>query len=562
MSDVAALKPGDLLNVDRILGDKEYRDELRHRCRTDHAFLAPLLGYHKFHPVIHRPVWDFYVQKKPGLSIEDQDPIKNRMHLDPRETFKTTAGIVDSTQWIINFPDVTILNEGATQPLANAITNVISAHLTKRKGAQPTPFQALFEEWVIEKAQHGCYTAPCRTYVQVDQTVDSTSVGTSQSGFHPWILNPDDMVDTNNSGINAKAETRQAVINSHNTNINTLRRGGYQHMRGTRYHPFDLYGHTLRTMIPGEWKVFIRSAMRLTNGKRLMPGEFPSESEVELLLPGLVTYAEVRRKFTADYESFMCQQMNDPQGGGLQIITEDLYRSCLIAAEKVPAIGEVHIFWRPSYAGKKYMQQWAEGAAARIVAGKVYIIDAWRGMYTPSSQAEKIVEICKRHQTGRLAIEQVPGWEFIQAQVMNEAARRNRSIRIDWEPFVEDDTVRDARMKQIEPMLHSGRLQFSLGSGQRPEMERQCCYVGMIEDNGILDSISRIALRIPASVIQEELEREDIHAYRRAKNREMYDFVFQHGGINVVEQAEEQMQTYTPPSGYPGLPDILGGLDG
>ena len=554
-----------LLDIDRILSDREYREEGRHRCITDHVFLGQLLGkgFNKFDPVIHKPVFEFYVRKSPGLPIEEQSPIKNRLHLDPRETYKTTAGHLDTIQWVLVDPDMTVLNEGATQPLAKAISNVQSSPFEKPKGRQPTAFQALFPEYVVDKTYDGSYIAPCRTYAQVDRTIDTTSVNTSQAGFHPWVFNADDAVDTTNSGISARDEVRQAVISNHNTNINTRRRGGYLHARGTRYHPFELWGYMLKQAEsdPDNWKTLVRSALRVKSGKRLMPGEpFPLEHEIEILFPGILTYAELRSKFH-DYESFMCQQMNDPQGGGLQVITEELYRSCLIEEKRVPQIGEVLVFWRPAFTGKEW--KYAEGCAVRICAGKVYVVDAWRGMYTPTGYAEKVVEVCKRWQTGALGMEQVPGWEYLNAQILNEAAKRNRPVRIEWREFEEEDGRRDGRIRQVEPMMQSGRLLISRGCGQGPEMERQFVHIGMIPETGLVDAVSRLALRIPASVIQSELDREDVEAHQRAQRKGMYDFVFSHGGLQVVEAAGEAVQAPAPRAGYPGLPNVLGaGLDG
>src|ERR1700678_3055938 len=122
-----------MLDRERLTASAEYRNEVRFRCQTDHFFLGRLLGYNKFVERIHRPVADLYVAKKPGLPLEEQDAIKNRLHLDPRITYKTTFGIVDTVQWILIDPDVTVLNETATKPLSKALTDTT----TERAFYQP-----------------------------------------------------------------------------------------------------------------------------------------------------------------------------------------------------------------------------------------------------------------------------------------------------------------------------------------------------------------------------------------------------------------------------------------
>src|ERR1700761_114892 len=269
-----------LFDEERIRDDKDYREELRHRCRTDHMFLAPLLGYTKFHPIIHGPAADLYVKKNPHLPIEEQHEIKNRMHLDPRHTYKTTMGIVDTVQWIICFPNITIMNETATLPLANALTSTQARKFYKSKTAQPTMFQILFPEWIVDKEPDGTYRAPCQTEHTVEETLMSTSVRASQSGWHPHIFQPDDAADTENSGLQAGDTVRRGVWARHSTNLNTLRHGGDINMRGTRYHPFDIYGMTLKTMVPGKWLTLIRGSLIVKNGKRLKEGFFPREEDV------------------------------------------------------------------------------------------------------------------------------------------------------------------------------------------------------------------------------------------------------------------------------------------
>ena len=553
-----------LFDLDRVAGDREYRDELRFRCITDHFFLGQMLGkgFDKLDRVVHAKMAGLYVKKKPGLSIEEQDTVKNMIDLEPREVYKTTMGHLDSIQWILVDPDMTILNEGATQPLAKAISNVQSAAFVKPKGRQPTVFQSLFPEYVVEKAGDGWYQAPCRTYSQVDMTIDTTSVQTSQSGFHPWVFNADDAVDTTNSGIKARDEVRAAVISNHYTNINTRKRGGYFHARGTRYHPFDLWNALLREaeLTPDLWRVVVQPVMRVLSGRRITPDWFPEPHEVDILYP-FVSYDELKAK-SVNYESLMCQQMNDPQGGGLQIITEELYESCLVDERKMPLIGEVLVFWRPMYGGKDFMGAYAEGCACRKVGDKLYVIDAWRGMYTPSGFAEKVVETLRKHQTGKLTMEDVPGTQYALHDIQNEAARRNLGVKIELVDFDEEDGRRMQRMKALEPKMIAGRVRISTTSGMGPEMRRQFVHLGMVPENGIIDSVSRLALRIPASVIQTELEQEEIESYRRARNRGLYEHIYGLGGMVEVEQQEQVAATPMPQRGYPGLPSILGGLDG
>lgn len=552
-----------MLDRERLIGDAEYRSEARFRCQTDHFFLGRLLGYNKFVERIHRPVADLYVSKKPGLPIEQQDEIKNRLHLDPRGTYKTSFGIIDTIQWICGVsPDITILNETATKPLAKALTDTtVEAAFLQPKGKDPNLFQICFPEHVIPKQVSGEYFSPARTFPQPDATISSTGVDCAQSGWHPWILNPDDAVEMENSGPQASPKVRESVIIRHNTNVNTLRRGGYIHMRGTRYHPLELWGYTLDTMNPARWKVLVRSSLRTLDGSRLQAGEFPPEDQVELMFPEIETYEELKDKFK-HYEAFMSQQMNDPAGGSLLRFTGELFGQSLVEQSSVPLFGETFIHWRFPFSGKDFMK-YAEGVAMRIVHGHAYVIDAWQGIYTTTGLATKVVAECRKHQVGKVSAEDSPGARYLEGHIKNESYKQNVSLQINWMGFESDDSQRFARIEQLEPMMRSGRLSISTACGKFAEMKRQFVHYGLVVENGIIDSVSRLAIKIPVSLLRAEIDDEEQQAHRRKRMQMESDMVFGAAGQQAMEEQrlKQQLATMAPRNSY-GLPDVLGGLDG
>jgi hypothetical protein len=563
------------LDLARVDTDSDYRNEARHRCVTDHFYLADLLGagFDRFLARVHQPVVDLYFPKNPGLPIEQQHEKKNRLHLDPRGTYKTTMGRVDSLQWILAFPEeITILNETATKPLAEAISASIAAFFYKPKDVAPTPLQRVFPELCVEKKPTGIWDTPVRLPGSLDTTLAFTSPRASQSGWHPWVECIDDMVDTENSGIHASADLRQSVIDTYYTNKNTLRPGGYINLRGTRYHPFELYGDVLDKMDADDWKVLIRSAMTIKSNRKLLPGEFPDRDDVILNFPEMpgMDYRSLRQKFFDDYESFMCQQQNDPQGGHIATFDEDLYKSMLIAPERIPNLGDTYICWRLPYGGKEYMAGLAEGAAARVYEGKVYILDAWGGNYTPSRLAEKIVRESKEHQAQMLMLEDLPGTEYMEGHIRNEALRKNVSVRMQWMEFQDDDNCRFERIKQLEPQARAGRVLISTASGKAGELKRQLCNFGLVRENGIVDAISRLAAKVPISLMRQEIEDEEAETLLRRRQDLMYHFIY--GGIDHSsglaelesrKRQEQEAQAAAMESvNNLGLTDILGGLDG
>ena len=80
----------------KLTTDAAYREDMRHRFVTDLWFACELLGF-PLHPVLHKPVVELYFGKNNQLPIGDQHPIHNRMHLDPRFTFRPTNSMLETT---------------------------------------------------------------------------------------------------------------------------------------------------------------------------------------------------------------------------------------------------------------------------------------------------------------------------------------------------------------------------------------------------------------------------------------------------------------------------------
>lgn len=563
-----------MLDVARIEGDDAYREDLRHRFITDHFFAAELIGFEDFNERAHRPAVNLYFPKNPNLPIREQHRKHKRLHLDPRHTFKTSLKRVDRLQWICAFSEeITILNNSATQPLAEEVGIKTALAFFRPKGRPSRPLHLMYPELVIEKMPGGTWNTPNRKLWgagDLDYTLDFTSPKTSQSGWHPLIIDYDDVEDTDNSGIGVGHEVRQHVCDVCDQNENTLRDGGFIFIGGTRYHPLDWYGTRLAAAQrdPENWEVLVRSSLVPKNGTRLLPGEFPEEDDLELQFPEFqnLNYRSLREKFYTNYESFMCQQQNDPQGGSVPRFDEKLYRSCQIAPERIPMGGETYMVWRPRYGGKPSMAKYAEGAVAKIVDGKIYVLDAWQGTYTPSGEAEKIVFQAKAHDADGLMIVYVPGADYVMSHARNEAARRNRSIKMQWLEFEEDDARRTAQMEQLEPLMKVGRVWFSTAMSKAQECQKQFVHFGLVEENGIVDAIAKFADLVPISQMRANMSEEELEWQRRRRDDALITAFLDQQGMPAVDEmarqkADAHLQAMSTVSHF-GIPALPGGLDG
>jgi hypothetical protein len=547
---------------------------MRHRFLTDHLFGAQLLGFDDFTELSHRRAIDLYFPKNPKLPMHAQDPIHKRAHLDPRKTFKTTLKRVDRLQWICAFPEeVTILIESSTQPLAEGVSCATSKFFYSPSGKPSNNMQHLFPELIVVKEPGAKWNTPNRRLSgagDLDKTLDFTSPKSTQSGWHPFVMEPDDVEDTNNSGIGVNDDVRQHVIDVCDQNENLLRKGGFINICGTRYHPFDYYGKCIERAerSPNTWKILVRATIRVKNGARLLPNEFPDEDDIEILFPDItgLGYDECRDMYYQNYESFMCQQQNDPQGGAVATFDEKLYAGCLTAPERIPLFGgETFVCWRLPYAGKDHMDR-AEGAAGRIIDGKIFITDCWTGSYTPTRLAERIVRSQKEHQADGLILIQTPGSEYMATQIRNEANRRNVSLRIMWAQWEEDDHYRTVKIEQLEPMLRSGRILFSTAMTRHQECRKQFVHYGLIPENGIIECVSKFADRVPLSQLRASMEDEEIEWHRRRRQDGMLEAFMNAQGMPQADELTKQKMTAHVKAVQAAttfnMPPLPGGLDG
>jgi hypothetical protein len=548
---------------------------MRFRFLTDGFFAADVMGFHDFNERAHGPVFHhLYFPKNPNIPMREQHRKHKRLHLDPRHSFKTTAKRVDRAQWLCAFSkEITVLVESATQPLALASAGSSARMFYRPRGAPAKLMHLLWPELVVEKWPEPPWNTPNRTDFgpgDLDYTLNFTSPKSTQSGWHPVLLEPDDVEDTENSGIGVNHEVRQKVCDVCDQNENLLRDGGFINICGTRYHPLDFHGKCLERarQNPDSWQVLVRSALTVKSGARLVPGDFPDEDDLELHFAEFanLSYPELREKFYANYEAFQSQLMNDPVGGAILRFEERHYEAAQIEPKRIPLAGETFLCWRPRYGGEKHMAKYSEGAMARVVDGRVYILDAYQGQYTASGEAEKIALAVKQHGADGLMLIDIPGSDYVWANVRNEFLRRNISAKIQWVEFEASAAARIGTIEQLEPMIKSGRILFSTAMQRAAECRKQFVHFGLVEEDGIANCVAKFGQLVPLSLMRANMAEQEIGFMRKRRDDALLaQFLSQQG----FDQADDMMQRKADATLYAMSktltrlgPPLPGGLDG
>ncbi len=136
---------------DNVASFKTDEDVLIFFCKTNLLFLGREIFNKAFTFQTHARVCNFFVQKRPGALLNEQDETKERLLLYPRGSFKSTIDIIDCVQWIINFPDVRILVLTATVDLATAFIGELKNYFVVLAQGELTVFQQLFPQFTVPK---------------------------------------------------------------------------------------------------------------------------------------------------------------------------------------------------------------------------------------------------------------------------------------------------------------------------------------------------------------------------------------------------------------------------
>src|SRR5579863_4001713 len=215
------------------------------------------LGFKDLVPSTHKEMCDFFVKKDPTYKSFEEfakayPGLKDRLLLVPRGGFKSSIDSADCVQWIICWPEVTILIFTGRFDLANDFVREIRMHFTlMQSGKDHVPkneFQVTYIDHCISgQGAETEYTSPAREREYIRQgrkpdkepTVMAASVEQNLSGWHFGIMKLDDVITNENSG----SPTRLAAINKQiNINRAMLHPFGFFDKIGTWYDEGDTYG--------------------------------------------------------------------------------------------------------------------------------------------------------------------------------------------------------------------------------------------------------------------------------------------------------------------------------
>ncbi len=503
----------------------------RKKARTDLLWLCRyVLGFDKVNPRVHGPMIEFLqhfdaqgedvvVDPKHGIFEYHPpalDPVgilegdRRRLLLAPRGWFKTSVNVIAHTiQWILNYPDVTILLVHASQEVVERMLVAIKDQFQRNP-----VMRYLFPEFCPpEKAKEWgtqqFFNTPARKHWTTAPTVQVAGIETIRTGMHYHVIKFTDIVDEKNT---ATKELAEKIIYRYGMCRNLLISPLYWiDIEGTRYSFADLYGRIVDEWIKEEqegkeheFKCFTMGCYKTTvKDERFTPDElsapllYEDNGQPISRFPEEFPTKALEAMRTASSTSgvsatlFATQQLNNP------IATEDV------------AFPLQDLKWKDPEDIKRIPMQFAvvtvdlaETTGKRsdytvITTALVdrmnrrYVVDIRRGRYLPDVIVDLLFAVHLKYRPRKIKIEET-GF----TRGLMPAIRRRSEMTGIWPNFEyikrDNQEAKVERILSIQPFYKNGLIYFStdLPLDVKEELKHELTRFPKYRFDDILDTLA------------------------------------------------------------------------
>ena len=486
-------------NPDKSVGlDAAKMTAVRDKCYTDHSFLAKSLGCTKFVPEVHGEIWDFWVHKNPEIQPFETFALADtytheRALFEPRNGFKSTASMIDSCQYIICWPDISILFVVGKEDRGREFLGEVKGYFERQDDGKPriingaySLFQLAFPEFCVDgKGKSDSFSVPNRTAVEGARqpTLSFAGVETSMSGPHFDIIKFDDAITNENSHTTPRLLTIRNQIALHRKMMNPY---GYCDFIGTWYSHYDHYGFIIRAESDNKtlfWskgradsrdvgqrqcmtRILLRPAMWTKIDQEIdVDGEL-EEKDWVLWFPQRLTWKWLMKERSTNREMFHSQLMNNPN------LTKNVRFNRIILAQQTKPFTEMPDIsggvgllvqgWDTAYSDAK-TANYTVGFTALILGGRYYFMDMIRGQFSDYDMARVMAENMAKWKPARVVLEDSIGVRWLAREIRREMERMNFYVQIE---FAEVKTTKNRKSVLAAPVakfFSEGRVILSNG---------------------------------------------------------------------------------------------------
>jgi predicted phage terminase large subunit-like protein len=498
----------------------------RHRFRTDAFYLGNQILDFNFQEDVHTALFDMMVPKDVWVPIEAFKGVKRRLILWPRLHYKTSAEVVEIIQLILCDPNITILLVSGVVDLTKEIFEMVrNAFENNEKMAQTFP------EYCGKKlTKNSKLYVKCRTVKGTKRggTLNISTQKSTKSGIHADVVFLDDLQhDQNYQNPKLLEKVHKAYVAFAGP---IMKDGGLLYVFGTRYVQNDVYGTILDTIThkglaplkpyksyqisptwteanqisaDGQWLVSIRSCWK----KQFKPDG--TLDKVELLFPKRIdkrtgepkgfSLENLLQMLRDDPIHFVCQMENNPNPGGQQIFTEELFEKSSVIAQQLPQLGPVICIWDLAWSEKVKADR-TVGIAVRVASDRrAYIIDAVAGRFDPTTLVKWVILLANRHKANKVYVEESPGAKLLRPS-MDYFCKLNKIRGVPLE-FIGmgrgEKGMKDIRINALQPVMNAGRILFFSGMEMYDELKDEFLKYPTAPHDDFPDAVSRLIDLLP-----------------------------------------------------------------
>lgn len=472
---------------------------LRFLAQTNLFFLCHLLEkYSQTTERTHEDICNqFFVSKDPAnykrfeaFALDYKGP-KERMLLVPRGGFKSSIDMADTIQYVICFPEITILILTGVLDLAKDFVKEVKSHFTYDqvgttdkgkpiygpKRIQDTEgvwglsaFQHLFPEHCVEPEDGPAteFQTPACPKGEKEVTVSAAGIEQVLSGWHFGVMKFDDVVTNENSNTVGRLESVNKQISVNKAMLHPF---GFFDVIGTWYDEGDYYGISMahEEMLAKEGEepsmlVYLRSAWLPTEEAK-KAGKIEAEMKEDdwiLWFPERLPYKFLAKEKKKDPEGFAIKYENDPRKVHRVKFPRELLLRRTIPAVNLPQQGFIITTVDTAYSLKSFAD-YTVILTAIIFAGKFYIIDMVRGRFNEYELPAVIAAAGNKWKPKRIAIEDSVGVRWFSRELQREMTKLQISIPVEYVTLGGKNHAKskELKAKPVLRLLGDERLFFS-----------------------------------------------------------------------------------------------------
>jgi predicted phage terminase large subunit-like protein len=444
--------------------------------------------------------------------IQDGD-LRRRLILAPRGWYKTSLNVIAHTiQWLLNYPDATILIMHASQETAEQMLGLVKHHFHHNKVMRYFFPEFCAPEKSKEFGTQSQFNIPARRRYTTAPSVSVAGIESVRTGMHYHVIKFTDIVDVKNSTTKEQCEK---IIYAYGMARNLLIGPSYWiDVEGTRYNFSDLYGrivdeweavekpgstkkHTFKCFTMGCFKKDVRGTKEqeeYTPDELSMPylldadgnpiSRFPEEFPYEALI-------NLRDDPVTGEQLFASQQLNNPvETENVIFGIKDIKWKTEDELKKIPIL-----YYQTTVDLAETANKRSDYTAITTVGvdrmNRRYVVDIRHGKFLPDRIVDHIFDVQQKWRPVKIKVEETGFTRGLKPTIDRRIQMTGIRPNFDW---LQRDTqiAKVDRIMSLQPWFRNGLIFFAsaLDEHVREQIKHELTRFPKYMHDDILDTLA------------------------------------------------------------------------